>query len=119
MSCTDSSKCQATLKKKLLDKFSVLISKPYESNWSLTCYHEKKAHWIIVSICDKDGKEDALRLEKEIADKNKSYDAILKGTRNKKNVLFGFTAKIETVDNPNMPKVKGKIPTQQNIMDAI
>ena len=119
ITCNDALKCQASIKKKLINKFPVLMSKPYESNFHIRIFHENEAHWIIISICDKENKEDILTFKKEITNKNKSYNAILKGKRNKNNVSFGFIAKTETVTNSNMVKVLGKIPSKEQIEKLI
>jgi CRISPR/Cas system type I-B associated protein Csh2 (Cas7 group RAMP superfamily) len=107
ITCDDGMICSEKIKQDLISKFSNLKSSKEESNFTLTIRHEAKKHYIRISLCTIDKKEDKDELIFEIPQKNKKY---VFNTRTK-----GVTSKTVTVDNPLIKKIEGTLPTEKEI----
>jgi hypothetical protein len=101
ITCENATLCSEKIKHDLISKFSNLKSNKDESNFTLTIRHEAKKHYIRVSLCTTEKKEDKDELTFQDPQKNK------------------FTSKTVTVDNLLMKKIKGTIPTESEIKNAL
>jgi len=109
--CENSHTCTKNIQKNLIDKFPNLIAKDNESNFSLVIIHIPKKHYIRISICTKNNKEDLDDLTLEVPQKNKKYELII----NDKGVI----SKTITVDNPIFKQIIGTVPSETQIGNAL